>query len=228
CGGLGTRLRGTLGPVPKALAPVARRPFLAHLLDQLAGCNLERVVLCTGAGAEPIREFVSLSGNKALEVSRESSPLGTGGALRHALPLLRGNSVLVLNGDSLVPGLDFNAFWACHQLHPEQACFVLVAAGARTDAGNVALDASGRIAVFSEKATAARTQYHSAGVYLLPKALIAAVPVGRACSLEHELVPQWLQQGIYGFVHPGELLDIGTPERLRQADVRLRELALGK
>jgi len=228
CGGLGTRLRGELGALPKALAPVAGRPFLAHLLAQLAECRLDRIALCAGVGADALREFAAHSGSPALAISTEAAPLGTGGALRQALPLLRSRSVLVLNGDSIVPGLDFHAFGQRHRQHPEHACFVLVPAGARDDAGNVALDPSGRIAAFAEKEHRAESQYYSAGVYLVPRALIAAIPAGCPCSLERELVPRWLQQGIFGFVHPGELLDIGTPERLRHADARLRELAHGR
>ncbi|MGH9394477.1 MAG: nucleotidyltransferase family protein [Terriglobales bacterium] len=223
CGGLGTRLQGVLAGVPKALAPVGGRPFLAILLEQLADGGVARVVLCTGVGSEQVRAFAAgHHGGLDLVISAEPAPLGTGGALRLALPLLGTPRALVLNGDSMVAGLDFAAFAQFHDQHPDQASFVLVPADERNDAGTVALEPDGRIAAFAEKAAAAGAHCHSAGIYLLPRAYLAAIPAGRPCSLERELVPEWLKIGIWGFLHPGALMDIGTPERLREAEAQLR------
>ncbi len=86
-GGLGTRLRSVVSDRPKVLAEVLGKPFLAHLLDQLANAGLERVVLLTGYRGEQVREaFGDRYGTLALDYSVETEPLGTAGALRWRCP----------------------------------------------------------------------------------------------------------------------------------------------
>src|ERR671910_3457055 len=100
-GGLGTRLRPVVSDRPKALAEIHGRPFLAYLLDQLSTAGCSRVVLCTGHLGEQIeRAFDKRYRNLQISYSRETRPLGTGGALRLALPDLLSDPVLVMNGDS--------------------------------------------------------------------------------------------------------------------------------
>ena len=82
-GGLGTRLRPALDDRPKVLAPVSGRPFLTYLLDMLQAASVRRVVLLTGYKGEQVE--AALGGyyqGMTLVYSAESSPLGTGGALR--------------------------------------------------------------------------------------------------------------------------------------------------
>src|SRR5262245_56899453 len=86
-GGLGTRLRSSVGDRPKVLAEVRGRPFLACLLDLLGGQGIRRVVLCTGYRGEQVEAaFGGAYGGLELHYSREPEPLGTGGALRLAVP----------------------------------------------------------------------------------------------------------------------------------------------
>ena len=89
-GGLGTRLRSVVADRPKVLAHVAGQPYLAHLLDKALETGIRRVVLCTGYGADQVRaEFGARYRGLDLGYSEESEPLGTGGALRLALPQAR-------------------------------------------------------------------------------------------------------------------------------------------
>src|SRR5437867_6202026 len=100
-GGLGRRLGSVVADRPKALATVRGRPFLAYLLDQLCAAGTTRVTVCTGHGAAQIEAaFGARYGGARLNYSRETAPLGTGGALRLALPMLDAPVLLVLNGDS--------------------------------------------------------------------------------------------------------------------------------
>jgi D-glycero-alpha-D-manno-heptose 1-phosphate guanylyltransferase len=100
-GGLGTRLRSVVDDRPKVLAQVHARPFLMFLLDQLAAADFRSVVLCTGYLGEQIQRTFGET-YKCLRIlySQEPKPLGTGGALRFALPQITSDPVLVLNGDS--------------------------------------------------------------------------------------------------------------------------------
>src|SRR5262245_9203051 len=100
-GGLGTRLRTVVPDRPKVLAEAAGRPFLAWWLDALEAQGFRDIVLCTGFRAEQISQtFGSTHGRLHLRYSVEAQPLGTGGALRQALPLFASDPILVLNGDS--------------------------------------------------------------------------------------------------------------------------------
>src|SRR5262245_37973673 len=101
-GGLGTRLRPRFGDLPKPLAPLAGKPFLAHQLEWLARHGVREVVLCSGYGAERMRAALGDGGAWGVRLvhSEESEPLGTGGALRLAAAHV-GGPALVLNGDTL-------------------------------------------------------------------------------------------------------------------------------
>ena len=102
CGGQGTRIRPVLGDIPKCLAPIAGRPFLEYLLTYLSSQEIENVVLCLGVGAEKIinGDWKIPTGIASVRYSVENTPLGTGGALKHALPLLASDPVLAVNGDT--------------------------------------------------------------------------------------------------------------------------------
>jgi NDP-sugar pyrophosphorylase family protein len=104
-GGLATRLRPITETVPKALLEVAGRPFLAHQLDLLRDRGIRRVVLCVGHLGERVRESFpdGMPWGMQLEYSFDGPTLlGTGGAVRQALPLL-GENFFVLYGDSYLP-----------------------------------------------------------------------------------------------------------------------------
>jgi N-acetyl-alpha-D-muramate 1-phosphate uridylyltransferase len=101
-GGLATRLRPVTAATPKSLVPVAGEPFLAHQLRSLCAGGLREIVLCVGHLGDQIEDFAG-DGSRfglSLAYSRDGvAPLGTGGALRAALPLL-GSRFLIMYGDS--------------------------------------------------------------------------------------------------------------------------------
>ena len=101
-GGLATRLRPLSDSTPKSLVAVAGEPFISHQLRLLARQNVQRVVLCTGFLGHAIRDVVGDGSRFGLSVVYSPdgpTPLGTGGALKQALPLL-GDEFVVMYGDS--------------------------------------------------------------------------------------------------------------------------------
>jgi NDP-sugar pyrophosphorylase family protein len=216
-GGLGTRLRSVLADRPKVLAEVDGRPFLLRLLDQLALAGVKHVVLCTGHRAEQVRAAVGCShGPLEIEYSHEPAPAGTAGALRRALPLLRSSSVLALNGDSYCE-LDLNHFWIWHHLRPAHASLALTHVDDARRFGSVETGDYGRIVRFTEKSDREGPARINAGVYILRRALIARIPAGRTLSLESDVLPLWVDAGLYGYDRTGRFIDIGTPETLAGA-----------
>jgi NDP-sugar pyrophosphorylase family protein len=104
-GGLAKRLRPITETIPKALVPVAGEPFIAHQLRLARSRGVERVVLCVAYLGEMVREFVGDGERFGLDVQYSfdgGELLGTGGAVRKALPIL-GDAFLLMYGDSYLP-----------------------------------------------------------------------------------------------------------------------------
>lgn len=101
-GGLATRLRPFTDTIPKSLVPINGRPFIAHQLDLLRASGITKAVICAGFKGDQIIDYVGDGGKFGVEVRYSSEGerlLGTGGALRRALPLL-GPDFFVVYGDS--------------------------------------------------------------------------------------------------------------------------------
>ena len=121
-GGLGTRLGARTRDLPKALIPIAGRPFLAWLVEALKRTGYSQLVLCIGHHGEQIVEFLGNGAGFGLDVSYSKDGerlLGTGGAIRQALGRdLLAESFLVTYGDSYLP-FDYAAPLRDLQAHPE-------------------------------------------------------------------------------------------------------------
>jgi len=114
-GGLGTRLRQVVPDLPKPMAPVAGRPFLAWILDRLVQAGFDRIVLAVGYRGDVIRDHFGRDYNGVpVAYSTEEEPLGTGGAIRLAAQCITESPVFVLNGDTFVE-VDYGAMWSAHQ-----------------------------------------------------------------------------------------------------------------
>lgn len=217
-GGLGTRLRPMVADRPKVLAQVGDRPFIFYLLDQLAAVRVRQVVLCTGYLAHQVRDTLGETyGPMNLLYSQEPSPLGTGGALCFALPLLESETVLVLNGDSFCEA-NLRAFCLVHRLRGAQASLLLAEVTDTGRFGWVALDEEGRITGFREKGIATGGGWVNGGIYLINRALLETIPPQQTVSLEQDLFPAWIGRGLYGFRSQGRFIDIGVPESLAGAE----------
>jgi D-glycero-alpha-D-manno-heptose 1-phosphate guanylyltransferase len=217
-GGLGTRLRSVISDRPKVLAEIHGRPFLTYLLDELAAVGIEHVVLCTGYKAEKVREILGdRYRNMRLNYSEETTPLGTGGALRAALPHLETPTLLVLNGDSFCRA-DLAAFRTWHDERQAQASLLLAQVPDTARFGRVTVDETGQVLEFAEKGQNFGPGSINAGIYLLAQKLIAEIPTDRAVSLEREVFPAWIGRGLCGYSGGREFLDIGTPESFAQAE----------
>jgi D-glycero-alpha-D-manno-heptose 1-phosphate guanylyltransferase len=209
-GGFGTRLRGVVPDLPKPLAPVAGRPFLAILLGQLRAQGFTSVVLSVGYRHEMIRDaFGERSDGMALAYAVEDRPLGTGGAIRLAARACSEADVFVLNGDSYTE-LDFAAMQARHRDADASltVCTVEVADAARY--GRVLVE-DARLAGFSEKG-AAGPGLINAGVYLMRRELLETLALPEVFSFENDVLAARLGE-LRPLVYPtrGRFIDIGVP-----------------
>lgn len=215
-GGRGTRLQALVSDVPKPLAPVSGRPFLAWVLDHLAEGGIRRVVLATGYLSEQIEAAVGRRWRSmAIDYSVEAHPLGTGGALRQACGKLHGDNAHVLNGDTF---LDFApAAFAAAVAHAGAGIGVALAQVEDVSRyGAVECDGD-RVVRFREKGGNGPGRIN-AGCYFLARDALAALPVAEAFSFETEvLVPMAAQGRVYGYPDTGRFIDIGVPEDYRRA-----------
>jgi NDP-sugar pyrophosphorylase family protein len=221
CGGLGTRLRPVLADLPKSMALISGTPFLQLLLDRLRSQGVDDLILGTGYMAEKIEGYFGSGDKFALRIrySREHEPLGTGGALKLAEPLIT-DPVVVLNGDSYV---EWSLDSMLELLRAKDADIVIVlhAVADVTRYGTVALNHDGRVTEFIEKGMRAGPGLINAGVYLLRKKIVRELPADTAISLEREVFPRLLGQRIYGLVCMGLFIDIGIPDDFQRAQTLL-------
>ena len=217
-GGLGTRLRPVVSDRPKVIADVGGRPFLEWSMDALDRHGFRDVVLCAGYQSERLSQTLgSRQGNLQLRYSVEDQPLGTGGALRHALPLLKSDLVLVLNGDSFCE-VNLRAFLEAHVVVRARASLVIARLEETGRFGRVTLRPDWTVQDFHEKSSDPEPGWINAGIYLFRRDLLAGLPDEQPISLERDLLPRWLAEGIHGFPATGKFIDIGTPESLAQAE----------
>jgi mannose-1-phosphate guanylyltransferase len=223
CGGAGTRLRSVTGEAPKSLATIGDRPFLGILINQLRRHGFDHVILAVGYQRDLIRSyFENRKHDVSLEYSIESTPLGTGGALRNAAEFVSSDDVLILNGDSYTDA-DLSGLVTQHRKSQADLSVVVVPTDGRADCGLVSVDQDGRVWGFKEKQSATGTQFVNAGIYRADKKLLYEMPPNQRVSLEEELFPRLLAKGknIRTFHHTGTCVDIGTPERYLRAQETL-------
>jgi NDP-sugar pyrophosphorylase family protein len=219
-GGFGTRLRPIVSDRPKVLAMIGGRPFVEYLLDQLAAAHIESVVLCTGYQGDLVRSHLGGRYRElSLVYSQETAPLGTGGALRLALPLLDSDHTLVMNGDSYFD-CDLEALPKWHAARGSCATIVLAEVDETSRYGRVDVDEVGRILSFREKAGDPASGLVNAGVYLLQREFIASISEGGEVSLEREVFPAWVGRGLHGMRAEGRLWDIGVPNAYAWANTK--------
>lgn len=217
-GGLGTRLRSVVSDRPKALAEVHGRPFVAYLLDQLSTTGFSSVVFCTGHFGEQMEQaFGANYGSLRISYSREARPLGTGGALRLALPYLKSDPVLVMNGDSFC-ATDLAGLWDWHCTRGSQATLLLTQVPDTQRYGSVTIDSDGAVTQFAEKERGGGSGSINAGVYLLSRQVIHSIAENKTVSLEYDIFPTLMGHGLYGYPARGRFLDIGTPEDFAAAE----------
>ncbi|WP_041452187.1 mannose-1-phosphate guanylyltransferase [Hoyosella subflava] len=214
-GGKGTRLRPLTLSAPKPMLPTAGLPFLQHLLSRIKAAGIKHVVLGTSFKAEVFEEYFGDGSALGLEIDyvMEDQPLGTGGGIRNVLPKLRGDTVLVFNGDVL-GGTDPLAVLRTHREKNADVTMHLVRVGDPRAFGCVPTDEEGRVTAFLEKTQDPPTDQINAGCYVFSREMVEQIPADRPVSVEREVFPKLLTDGakVYGHVDAAYWRDMGTPE----------------
>jgi mannose-1-phosphate guanylyltransferase len=224
-GGEGTRLRPLTSTVPKPVVPLVDRPFVAYMLEWLARHGVDDVVMSCGFLATSVRDVLGNGARFGLKLTfvEEPEPRGTAGALKYAEHLLQ-DRFLMLNGDVLTD-IDLTAQIAQHERTGARGTLALVPVSDPTAYGLVRLHANGAVKEFVEKPSADEidTNLISAGAYVLERDVVDLIAPGRNVSIEREIWPQLVGDGLYGYAAEAYWLDIGTPERYLQGTFDILE-----
>lgn len=224
-GGFGTRLRSLLGDIPKPMAPIHGRPFLAYVLDHLHAQGITQVTLSVHYLREQIQNyFHDTYHGVAINYVVEEKPLGTGGAIKFSLLQTASSSaepMFVLNGDTFLR-LDYRAMYKQHKaskalltmaLHEEKNCSRY---GAVVTKGK-------QVIAFQEKGQEG-AGYINAGVYLVQPDLFSAYPMPEQFSFETDfLFPKIQSLKPQAFVVNDYFIDIGIPEDYARAVMQFRD-----
>lgn len=221
-GGEGTRLRPLTSDVPKPAVTLVDRPFLAYAIEWLAAHGVTEVVLACGFLPDVLRGALEGEEQRAgvtITYVAEPEPLGTAGAIRFAAEALGDRlegRFLALNGDVLAD-LDLSALTRAHGERGARATIALHPVQDSAAYGLVRREADGSVLEFLEKTGQAVPGEINAGAYVLDRSVLDLVPAGRAVSIEREVFPRLVGDGLSGLLLEGYWMDIGTPERYLQA-----------
>ncbi|MBK5110111.1 MAG: NDP-sugar synthase [Thermoleophilia bacterium] len=218
-GGKGTRLRPLTTEIPKPILTLVDRPFLSYMIEWLGSHGVDEVVLACGFLPDQLQEVLGNGdpGGPAIRYLVEPEPLGTGGAIKFALPELD-ERFFALNGDVLTD-LDLSALWQSHLERGARASLGLYPVEDPTGYGLVDLAGDGRVLDFHEKPEPghAGPGLINAGTYVLEKSAFEGVPDGCEVSIEREIFPGLVENGLFGLRLDGYWMDIGTPDRYLDA-----------
>ncbi len=210
-GGFGTRLQSAVPDLQKCMAPVAGRPFLAYIIDSLIEKGVTKIIFSLGYKYEYIVDFVEK--NYPLiskHYSIETSPLGTGGALKKSLSLATSENIFVFNGDTYFD-VDIQSLFQYH-LSNNSICTLALKEMIDFDRyGTVETDDSFRIINFTEK------KYYSkglinGGVYCISVSDYLKQPTPEKFSFEKDYMEiKCKDNSFYGYQDNGFFIDIGIP-----------------
>lgn len=226
-GGFGRRLQSLVKELPKPMAPVNGRPFMAYLLDYLAGSGVQKVVISIGYLGDIIKDFFhdEYKGMHLL-YAYEEEPLGTGGGIRFAMEKTSSDHVLVLNGDTFFT-LDIPEFYASHLEHKASISIALKQTQDVSRYGSVEIDQYRRIIRFAEKNVTKGEGLINAGAYLIDRTFFAGNTFAPHFSMEKDaLETLYAKERFYGFIGGDYFIDIGIPEDYERAQRDFKNLGL--
>lgn len=221
-GGLGTRLRSAVPDLPKCMAPVAGKPFIAHLINYFLSQGIESFIFSLGYMHEHIEEFLHQE-YKSLQykVAIEEVPLGTGGAIKLSASQAEEKNILVANGDTMFR-IDVKKLSAFHCHHDASCTLALKPMHQFNRYGVVEINKDGYLQSFREK------QFYeqgliNGGVYALHVPSFLETGLEGAFSFEKDYLEKYYHvQKMMGLIQDEYFIDIGIPEDFKRANIELR------
>ena len=216
-GGLATRLRPITEKIPKSLVPVAGRPILAHQLEMLHAQGVRKAVLCIGFLGEMIqKEFGSEAYGIQLEYSFDGEKLlGTGGAIKRALPKL-GKEFFILYGDSYLP-IQYAPVAEFFHRSGKPGLMTVYRNEGQYDTSNVVF-ADGEIKIYDKKQKLPEMRHIDYGLSLFKSSVFAAYPAEEKFDLAEVMGQLVGKKQLAGYEVPERFYEMGSPAGLAELE----------
>ena len=227
--GQGTRLRPLTDTQPKALVPVGGRPMIEYCLLLLRHYGIRDIVINLHHHGEEIENRLADGRRLGLQISYSVEPelLDTGGGLLKAKPFLQDGTFIVINTDVLID-LHLDQLLEFHQKQQSAATLVLRPDPDADQYGSMDIDERGRICRFLDTTIPVQSpgpmrKLMFTGVQVLEPKVFDYMDIGMPAhkfSTTRQTYPRMLADGqpLYGFCFDGFWQDLGTAERIRQAE----------
>jgi D-glycero-alpha-D-manno-heptose 1-phosphate guanylyltransferase len=215
CGGSATRLGTVAKHTPKLLMKVKGRSILEWQCDYLKEVGIQELILATGHLHDVLRSTLGASYQGIpIRYCKEDKKLDTGGAIKNAMQYIHSSPFFVLNGDVLWQNFSLNEMVSTFREDMEGLLMAVWVDDTRPY-GEIISSNTGEITTFLEKPTTLQSGYINAGVYLFNNTITDGFPEGDVFSLSHEVLPKL--ENLYAFKTDIDWIDIGSPERLQEA-----------
>lgn len=223
-GGLGTRLRPLTYKIPKPMIPILGKPYLYYQLRMLKNYSINNILILIGHLGGQIRDYFKDGKELGLNIrySIEHKPMGTGGALKLAEPMLE-DDFFVIYGDSYLPVnyIDIERFFRKHN----KTGLVVIYDNRENTAvpNNIALEDNLVVTKYKKGYNDSSLRYVEAGVSLFKKDILILIKERQSVSLEEEIYPLLIgKQELIAYITNQRFYDIGTPERLKEIEEVLK------
>lgn len=219
-GGLGTRLSPLTKTIPKPLLPLVNVPMVERMIRNLPE-KIDTVILAVNYGLEQMLEhFKKTNVGRKVIIVPEKEPLGTGGAMKNCEKYITGTTA-VFNGD-VVTSINLEEMIEYHKSKKAKGTLALWEVENPNRFGVVKL-VKGEILEFQEKPPKGEelSNLINAGTYILEPELINIIPANEKVSVERDIYPKIVGNGLYGLPFEGHFIDAGTPESYLEANFKL-------
>ena len=225
-GGLGTRLKGVIGSIPKPMASIAGKPFLWWLIKSLESASVHEVFLSVGYQKEIIKEYFGAQFNNIqLKYIEEADPLGTGGAIIKASSYIDDEAFLVMNGDTFAT-CNLDRFVTINKNLAADLGLALYEVDNVSRYGAVMCSPSDRVIGFLEKG-ANGPGLINAGTYYINKQVFKNYDLTEKFSFEADFLQKNISDlKIYGMNVVQNFIDIGIPEEYERAQYLIPKIAI--
>ncbi len=210
---MATRLGDIAKETPKCMLDVNGKPFLLYQLEQLKKFGIKDIILCTGHLSNVIEDYFGDGKKFGLNIvySKETEPLGTGGAIKNAEKLID-DDFIAINGDGYCD-INFKELIKFYKEKKAKAVITSMVIKDCSDYGTIELDSDNKILAFIEKQKKFNG-FINIGFYVLSKDVLEKMPKGKV-SIEYDVFPKVVNENkAYSFIYKGkDWVDIGVPER---------------
>jgi NDP-sugar pyrophosphorylase family protein len=222
--GLGTRLRPLTDRFPKPLLPIAGRPMIEYSLAWIAAAGIRHVMINVHHKGDLIRDALGDGDRFGLKISYSEEPviLGTGGGLKQVEPFFADEPFLVVNADVLT-AVDLNAIIRSHLARRPLATLVVRRDPEVAAYGALGVDHESRIRRFlgrGQRSSAPLEDVMFTGIHVLDPRIFDDLPAAGTFSPITDAYIAIVERGdpLMGYLTDAPWIDIGTPDRYRQAE----------